>query len=323
MPIQPSDFFEAGKVIFRGRRKVTRHQRALHKDMDMFRSFFGTWPCICSALWDSVDPIDTIHPKSKPHHLLWALLLMTCYSREAFHATLAGVDEDTFRKWAMPWIPKISLLSCELIDFDMRFEGKWHYWSFCVDGIHCPINEPRRPFWEGWFSHKFRGPGLAYEVATAVTTGKIIWINGPFPAGQPDHKIFKKDLAKLVRTDIEKGVCDAGYKYCEQWLFRPFWRTYKALKEGVPRNDLHEYIRARHEQTNSRFHKFNCLASKFRHNRRLHHHFFHAVAVIVQLEIIHGLAEQFSIIPRPWVEPDQYEPIPDVEEEYPWPFDED
>ncbi len=305
----PTVFFEEGKTIFRGRKKTTRHQRKLNRDMDLFRAFFGTWPSVCSELWRRVDPINTLHPKSLAIHLLWALMLMCCYSTEVINGALAGVDEDTFRKWSMPWVRAISTLSSELIDFDMRFEGNWHYWTFCVDGKHCPIQEPRLPFWSGWFSHKFQSAGLSYEIATACTTGLIIWVNGPFPAGKwPDDKIFRRDLAHLVRTNIEKGICDAGYRNCERWLYKAVWRTKRGLRENWPRNDLHEYIRARHEQTNGRFDNWNCVSSVFRHARELHSDFFHAVVVITQLEIKSGYAKQFDIVPKPYVAGEQ--PIP-------------
>ena len=114
--------------------------------MDMFRAFFGTWPCICAELWRLVDPYETIHPDSLAVHLLWALLLMCNYSIEAMNASLVGCDEDTLRKWAMPWITAISALSTDIFDFSNRFMGNWHYWTFIVDGIHCPIQEPLHPF---------------------------------------------------------------------------------------------------------------------------------------------------------------------------------
>lgn len=55
--------------------------------------------------------------------------------------------------------------------------------DFClvsVDGTDFRIYE-RHPFWSGWFSHKFKGPGVRYEVAVCIKTGDVVWINGPFP----------------------------------------------------------------------------------------------------------------------------------------------
>ena len=86
------------------------------------------------------------------------------------------------------------------------------------------------------------------------------------------------------------------------------------MNPPLPRNDLHDFIRARHEQTNGRLHQWNCIASKFRHDREKHVDFFHAVAAIVQLEIMHGFAAQFNIEPvEPYVTPDTYEPNDSLE----------
>ena len=60
-----------------------------------------------------------------------------------------------------------------------------------VDGVDCPIQEPI-PFDPQWFSHKFRGPGLKYEIAVCIQTGDIVWANGPFKCGKwPDVKILR------------------------------------------------------------------------------------------------------------------------------------
>lgn len=317
----PERFLDEGKKIIFSKGKRFSKKRMLHTEIEKFKAAFGTSPSICAELWRLCDPVVLIHPKSKIVHLLWALLLMNCYHTEVFNGSYVGVDEDTFRKWAMPWIGAIASLTDELIDWDNRFEGNWHYWSFSVDGIHCPIQEPRRPFWKGWWSHKFNGPGLAYEIAISVSTGQIIWINGPYPAGKwPDAKIFQHKLVYMVNPEIEMGVCDAGYRGCGYWLFLPYWRTKAALKRKEPRNPLHEYIRGRHEQTNGRLHNFNCISSIFRHARELHQDFFFAVCAIVQLEIVHGFAPQFSVFPKPCFGIEEhYAPTPDPAEQYPMP----
>jgi len=311
----PQQFFDEGKPIFNGRRKTTK-RRQLHTDLDRFRSFFGTWPCICSEIWRRCNPKESVLPKVRAVHLLWALLLMNCYSTEVVNGALAGVDEDTFRKWSMPWIPVIASLAFDVIKWENRFAGNWHFWTYCVDGIHTPIQEPRTPFWSKWWSHKFQGAGLAYEMATAVSTGWIIWLNGPFPATWPDNKIFKNALKDMPIPGVEMGVSDIGYRGCQVWIFLPFWRTKKNMENKVPRNDLHEHIRARHEQTNGRLHNWNCIGTIFRHSRELHQDFFYAVAVITQLEIMHGFAKQFSVVPRPAIDAETYEATPDPEEAY-------
>eukprot|EP00171_Calliarthron_tuberculosum_P023094 IDg23094t1 len=38
-----------------------------------------------------------------------------------------------------------------------------------VDGTDCQIAEPR-PFNRGWYSHKFKGPGVRYEVGIVIDT---------------------------------------------------------------------------------------------------------------------------------------------------------
>jgi hypothetical protein len=133
--------------------------------------------------------------------------------------------------------------------------------------------------------------------------------------------MFKCELAKNVLVGVEKGVCDVGYRGCDEKLFLPFWRIgMKKLKEQgkplPPRNDLHERIRGRHEQTNGRLHQWNCISSIFRHDIKEHQDFFHASAVVVQLEIMNGFAEQFNVAPDPFVEPETYETTPDAEEQY-------
>ncbi len=81
-----------------------------------------------------------------------------------------------------------------------------------VDGTDFRIQDIK-PFWKGWFSHKFKGAGLRYEVAVSIQCGDIVWINGPFPAGAwPDLNVFRHSLkAKLIRAG-ERCEADDGYK---------------------------------------------------------------------------------------------------------------
>ena len=79
-----------------------------------------------------------------------------------------------------------------------------------VDGTDFRINEPT-PFWPGWKSFKFNGPGVRYEVAECIRSGDLVWINGPFPCGQwPDLKIFREALIYELR-DGELPVGNVPY----------------------------------------------------------------------------------------------------------------
>ena len=63
-----------------------------------------------------------------------------------------------------------------------------------VDGADFPIWEPRPYCKVGnaiWYSPKFKGAGLRYELGVCIQTGDIVWINGPFcPGNWNDVEIF-------------------------------------------------------------------------------------------------------------------------------------
>lgn len=62
-----------------------------------------------------------------------------------------------------------------------------------------------------WFPHKFKGPGVRYEVGTSVSSGHIVWVHGPFPCGlYPDLRIFRAGMKNALLPD-EKVIADGGY----------------------------------------------------------------------------------------------------------------
>ena len=79
-----------------------------------------------------------------------------------------------------------------------------------VDFTDCNIYEPK-PFHTKWFSHKFSGPGLRYDVGISIYTFHIVWVDGPFPCGHnPDLKLFTSFL-KYRLSPSEIFVVDGGY----------------------------------------------------------------------------------------------------------------
>lgn len=133
------------------------------------------------------------------------------------------------------------------------------------------ISEPM-PFSSEWFSHKFKGPGLKYEVALALFSSRIIWHYGPFPCGSyPDMKIFRMTLEGKLDSD-EVIIADKGYGGNK--VIRP---------DSVSGTDseFHQRARARHETVNKRLKLFHVLSYRFRHQVHLHSACFQAVVFLV------------------------------------------
>jgi hypothetical protein len=247
-----------------------------------FRTFFGTSPAVCARIWVLVKPFETMPTGVKPVHLLWALMFLKLYCAESVHATLAGagqksVDEKTFRKWSWLFVESINHLKYEVILFANRFRGDvGNICLISVDGTDFRIFNIL-PFWTGWYSHKFKGPGLRYEVALNIMTGDIVWINGPFPCGRyPDITIFRSALKDELEPG-EMAEADLGYRGEPGKIRLP-----------IPGDDVQQRVRSRHETVNRRFKQFSCLGRVFRHNLGKHGSVFGAVAVITQLGIEDG-----------------------------------
>lgn len=155
-----------------------------------------------------------------------------------------------------------------------------------VDGTDFRIYQ-WKPFWKGWFSHKFRGPGLRYEVGVCIRTGWIVWIHGPYPCGNwPDLKIFRKALIRMLSLG-EKVHADLGYIGEPSFVVTPIEVDPNNLAE-VAAYGLFQNLRGRHETVNRRFKQFEILKRVFRHDVQLHQPVFGACAVITQLAIEGG-----------------------------------
>jgi hypothetical protein len=129
----------------------------------------------------------------------------------------------------------------------------------------------------GWYSHKFKGPGLRYEIGIAIKTGYICRGNGGYPCGSwPDLKIARESYVNYVDED-ELTLADKGYRGDAHFI---------TPTESNGRR--HKEIMARHETINKRIRQFNVLSKKFRHNLQKHPRCFHAVLNITQLLLENG-----------------------------------
>ena len=151
-----------------------------------------------------------------------------------------------------------------------------------VDGTDCRIQEPS-PFNSMWYSHKFRGPGLRYEIGVSISKGHIVWVNGPYPCGSyPDVKIFRDGLKKELLPG-EVVLADRGYSDERCVLVAPGKDSRTS-----------SLLRARHESLNCRIKSFKATSDVFRHSLSKHSSVFHAVSNICQISILEG-SELFSL----------------------------
>lgn len=158
--------------------------------------------------------------------------------------------------------------------FDRAVNGQTCFCS--LDGLDLKIQEPT-PFSPKWFSHKFRGPGLRYEIALNIRTGEIVWVHGGYPCGlYPDLKLAREAYVLLVNPG-ELTVADKGYNDALYFI----QKTIRNVRD-------HGTIMARHETVNKRMKQFKILKNTYRHSLQKHPLVFHAVANLTQLMIQNG-----------------------------------
>lgn len=158
--------------------------------------------------------------------------------------------------------------------FNGRVDGQTCFCS--LDGVDCRIKEPQ-PFSTRWYSHKFKGPGLRYEIGLNIRTGDIVWKNGGYPCGEyPDISVARQAYVFFV-NDNEKTIADLGYQD-EKFFILP--------KDSY--NAIHSRILSRHETVNKRLKQFRVLKVEFRHNIAKHPMVFHAVVNLTQLMLENG-----------------------------------
>ena len=126
-----------------------------------------------------------------------------------------------------------------------------------------------------WYSHKFHGPGLRYEIGICILTGHIVWVHGGLPCGEWSDLRLARDAFIHRLQPHEKALADKGYK--DQHYF-----------ENPGGDQRKKRILARHETVNGRIKQFCCMKDRFRHALFLHPCFFHSVVNLTQLMIANG-----------------------------------
>ena len=79
-----------------------------------------------------------------------------------------------------------------------------------IDDTDFKIYEPT-PFIPKWFSHKFHGPGVCYEIGIVIAMGWIVWVNGPFPSGEWTDLAIARSALLYELDEGEVYMADSGY----------------------------------------------------------------------------------------------------------------
>lgn len=155
-----------------------------------------------------------------------------------------------------------------------------------IDGVHVFTCEPDDPEYRKnpkYYSHKFEKPGLSYEIALSLSESKVIWVNGPFPAGTNDLTIFREELVYRIPIGI-KAIVDRGYRSSE---LEYVLTSYNGLDDDDV-NDFKKRALSRHESFNKRIKNFEILTKQFRHSQEKNKAAFEAVCVTVQYQMEKG-----------------------------------
>ena len=108
------------------------------------------------------------------------------------------------------------------------------------------------PFNPKWYSHKFHGPGIRYEIGICIRTGHVVWAYGGLPCGEwPDLRLARSHFILKLQAG-EKAIADRGYndqnflisqtalmtrrknKYCKARNFKRAIKTVLLLERKIP-----------------------------------------------------------------------------------------
>ena len=252
-----------------------------------FISHYGSPPIVIAELWRLLHMTTNDEARIDPkkdffHDFLISLHWMKVAPTERERKIQLSVCRTTGRKWTWYYVKKISKLKEELIVWPPSFPTKF---TVTVDGVHFRIMEPTHPLYKidtGFYSHKFGGAGVDYEIAISIFEPRVLWVNGPFPSGQGDREIFKAALrAKIPRGHI--ALMDRGYRGGGKCV-----STVNSL-DSDELNEFKTRALARHENFNARLKRFKILREKFRCSHKKHGVVFDSVCCLCQLEMMFGM----------------------------------
>lgn len=248
-----------------------------------FRAHFGIGPVSAVCLFNDLNAVQ----ECKLSKLLMALNWLKLYDHESVLAARWKLPEKKIREEIRVYMDRI----CQLEQSKIKW-GPFGDETFIVsvDGIHCRIQEPRCDPSSKWYSHKFHAAGLGYELAIAIHSNQLAWINGPFPASKHDITIFRGLAGETPEPGLiskippgKRGVGDSGYSGEPNKMSITHEGDSPEVKKHKGR------VKSRQENFNGRLKNFRILNLPFRHGRgnvmEAHRKAFVSCCICIQFEI--------------------------------------
>jgi hypothetical protein len=282
-------------------------ERSLQTEDIEFRELFGCGVLVFLSLWELLVTNDAVPDGGTIKHLLWTLMFLKVYAKQATLCSLAGgVDKETYRKWCWLFIEAIAGLEshvvskhhssiscfrsinsavCLLLSFQIIFEDRFKgdKGNDCLMTVDCTdfrVAEQGKKF----YSFKYKKSGVRYEICLCILTGDIVWINGPFECGMwNDIMIFRSALMTELSAN-ERVEADDGY-IGEHPRHIKCPRGIANLEET---EFMQQRVRNRQESINKRFKDWGALRQIWRHAIPRHGETFRVICMVSQLAINDG-----------------------------------
>ena len=266
-----------GLGLIHGLKKATLCQAT---KIQYFRAHYGVSPAsyamLCSDLQDK-------RPGFYPNleKLLIAGRFLYLYETMFVLRGATGLDDCVLSKWVWEYVQLIQSLKdlkvklAETVASDKIL-------LLTVDGVHFATKECRKDPSSSWYSHKFKGPGVTYEIGISIWENKLVWVNGPYRAGKNDIGMFRDvDGLQSKIPENKFALGDSAYKSSNKVI----------VKNKTDSRELKRFKNralARHETFNGRIKCFNCLCNRWHHDLKKHKSVMEAVCILVQYDMENG-----------------------------------
>ena len=260
-----------------------------------FRANYGIGHKAIKAL------IDCLKEKKYKINLRGLMMTLSWYKHYLSEYVMEGywgLSPKTVRDHLKRYTKMIQSLKPNKITFDGWGNDEIHIIS--VDGCNFRTQEFRLDPNSKWYDHKSHSSGVKYEFALAIRSNRLVWINGPFPAGgkhdltvyrggtkADGEKNWDKDALHAKMPPGKKAIGDSGYKGVSSVVTKS-----KAHSEGF--SEFIARAKNRQETFNMRLNIFDILTKRFRHGvttedkLEQHKSVTEAICVLVQFDMENG-----------------------------------